>query len=104
MDGTARLLLPIFFLCVLGFFWYLLRQTKSATLGPFNLLLRRKQGTKDDPGACISIVSRLHLGPQHALFLISVMGSRILLCTHPQGCSVVTDLASASQSIERLPQ
>jgi hypothetical protein len=104
MDGTARLLLPIFLLCVLGFFWYLLRQTKSATLGPVHLLFRRPPGAKDEPGTGISIVSRLHLGPHHALYLISVMGSRILLCTHPQGCSVVTDLASASKAPERLSQ
>jgi flagellar biogenesis protein FliO len=104
MDGTARLLLPIFLLCVLGLFWYLLRQTKSATLGPLHFLFRRTRNAKDDPDSCISIVSRLYLGPHHALYLISVMGSRVLLCTHPQGCSVVTDLASASQTPERLSQ
>lgn len=38
-------------------------------------------------------VERLALTPQHSLHLIRVQGREILIATHPQGCSFISERA-----------
>ncbi len=38
-------------------------------------------------------VERLPLTPQHTLHMVRVNGQELLVATHPQGCTVLTDLA-----------
>jgi hypothetical protein len=37
----------------------------------------------------LSVLKRSHLTPNHQLHLVTAMGQQILLCTHPQGCSII---------------
>jgi flagellar biogenesis protein FliO len=39
-------------------------------------------------------VERLSLTPQHTLHVVRVNGRELLVATHPQGCTVVTSLAT----------
>jgi flagellar biogenesis protein FliO len=39
-------------------------------------------------------VERLSLTPQHTLHVVRIHGRELLVATHPQGCSVVTPLAT----------
>jgi flagellar biogenesis protein FliO len=39
-------------------------------------------------------VERLSLTPQHTLHVIRIYGQEVVVATHPQGCSVVTTVAT----------
>jgi hypothetical protein len=41
-------------------------------------------------------VERLALTPQHTLHMVRINGREVLVATHPQGCSVVTQLAATA--------
>ena len=62
-------------------------------------LLRRKTGGFGVSGKNRSLASaeRLALTPQHALHLVRCNGRELLVATHPQGCSLLSDRADASQ-------
>lgn len=44
-------------------------------------------------------VERLSLTPQHTLHIVRVNGREVLVATHPQGCSVVTELGTADRAM-----
>ena len=44
-------------------------------------------------------IERLPLTPQHTLHMVRVNGREILIATHPQGCSVVTELAATERAM-----
>jgi hypothetical protein len=46
-------------------------------------------------------VERLSLTPQHTLHVVRVNGRELLVLTHPQGCTVVTSLATELAVKER---
>ena len=43
-------------------------------------------------GARMASLGRLALTPQHAVHLLRIDGRDLILATHPQGCSVLSDL------------
>jgi flagellar biogenesis protein FliO len=44
-------------------------------------------------------VERLSLTPQHTLHVVRVNGRELLVATHPQGCTVVSELAAKEHAI-----
>jgi flagellar biogenesis protein FliO len=42
-------------------------------------------------GARLSSAGRLALTPQHAVHLLRIDGRELVVATHPQGCSVLSD-------------
>jgi flagellar biogenesis protein FliO len=50
------------------------------------------------PGQTKSMVAveRLALTPQHTLHLVCINGREVLVATHPQGCSVVSDAVESA--------
>jgi flagellar biogenesis protein FliO len=49
----------------------------------------------------LETVERLALTPQHTLHLVSIQGRRVVMATHPQGCSVLIEQlpVDSSQSV-----
>ena len=41
-------------------------------------------------------IERLALSPQHTLHLVQIDGRRLLVVTHPQGCSLLTETAKGA--------
>lgn len=48
----------------------------------------------DGPQAHLRVLKRISLTPTHQLHLISTDSTTLLICTHPQGCSVLQQSAS----------
>lgn len=44
-------------------------------------------------------LERLALTPQHTLHMLRVNGREVLIATHPQGCTVVTQPASIERAL-----
>jgi flagellar biogenesis protein FliO len=44
-------------------------------------------------------VERLSLTPQHTLHVVRINGRELLVATHPQGCTVVSELAVKERAI-----
>jgi hypothetical protein len=44
----------------------------------------------------LTALERISLTPQHSLHLVRASGRELLLATHPQGCTVISDSAQAS--------
>jgi hypothetical protein len=54
-----------------------------------SLAKRQKPGPVPLPDDEVRLLRRLHLTANHQLHFIALNGSKILLCTHPQGCQVL---------------
>ena len=67
------------FLLLGGLLWLARRQGK---LNPFGAL---------QAGRKLESVERLVLTPQHSLHLVRVGGQELLVATHPQGCTLLTE-------------
>jgi hypothetical protein len=55
-----------------------------------SLVKGQKPGPVPLPDHEMRLLKRLHLTANHQLHFISFNGSKILLCTHPQGCQVLS--------------
>ncbi len=70
-----------------------------ALLGGALWFLRRKAAGWQQPlGRARSLQSleRLALSPQHSLHVVEIEGRRLVVATHPQGCTLLTELASGA--------
>ncbi len=66
-----------------------------ALLGCALWFLRRKAGAWQPAGGrskSLQSLERLALSPQHSLHIVQVDGRRLVLATHPQGCTLLTEL------------
>jgi hypothetical protein len=55
---------------------------------PFPFRVNRRESADSAP-AHLRLLKRLNLTPTHQLHLISTESAKLLICTHPQGCSVL---------------
>lgn len=42
-------------------------------------------------GRCLQSIERLSLSPQHSLHVVEIDGSRLVVATHPQGCTLLKE-------------
>lgn len=49
-------------------------------------------------GRCIQSLERLSLSPQHSLHLVEIDGSRLVVATHPQGCTLLKEWKAGSSA------
>jgi flagellar biogenesis protein FliO len=61
-----------------------------AALGLLALAARRRAGDTGGPG--LQIERNLPLSHQHRLYVVSVEGRRLLVATHPNGCTLLDRL------------
>ena len=63
---------------------------KSALLKfPLSSFRFRKRDTPESGSAQLRVLKRVSLTPTHHLHLISIDSTSLLICTHPQGCSLL---------------
>ena len=89
MDvGTLRQALSVLLVFVLlGFALWKLRQPGSNTRPLWRLPWRRDGAEL----RTLESVERLVLTPQHALHLVRVHGREVVVATHPQGCTLISE-------------
>ncbi|HSU32096.1 MAG TPA: hypothetical protein VLJ11_12760 [Bryobacteraceae bacterium] len=96
MD-IVRLALALFIVFgMLGGLYFLSNRAKRLSGIPglrpisFSSLMKgRKPGPVPHPDDEVRLLRRLHLTANHQLHFLALNGSKILLCTHPQGCQVL---------------
>jgi flagellar biogenesis protein FliO len=64
-------------------------------VGPMGSLWRKPAGGV----RALETVGRLTLTPQHALHLVRVHGREIVVATHPQGCTLMSEKSVMSEKI-----
>jgi flagellar biosynthetic protein FliO len=65
-----------------------------ALLGAALWALRRWNhpgGQTASRGKSLQSIERLSLSPQHSLHLVEIEGSRFMVATHPQGCTLLKE-------------
>ena len=86
MDVVRQVVSVLLVFALLGAsLWMLRRRGKISIRG---LAGKRVRGTKS-----MIAVERLALTPQHTLHIVRIDGRKVLVATHPQGCSIVTEAA-----------
>src|SRR5277367_4446495 len=97
MDVVSPMLAILFVFGLLAGLLMLAR--RAATNKPLSLgVLNRRRlfsfPKRDDPSSAdqksLSVLRQATLTPSHRLHLLNVGGQQVLLCTHPQGCSVIS--------------
>lgn len=91
MDVFRQALSVLLVFALLGTLLWALRRNGRISFNGFG------QARKPTPGRekAMVRVERLSLTPQHTLHIVRINGEEVLVATHPQGCSVVTNLAKA---------
>lgn len=51
--------------------------------------IRLTGATGDGPRSALSVANRIALTPSHSIHLVNYNSSQLLICTHPQGCTVL---------------
>jgi flagellar biosynthetic protein FliO len=77
----------------------MLRQVSSvvfvfALLGAALWALRRWNqtgGRTPARGRCLQTIERLSLSPHHSLHVVEIDGDRLVVATHPQGCTLLKE-------------
>jgi hypothetical protein len=87
MDGFARISAAVVVIMLLGLLWWTSNKFRSAKLGWLRFSFRAMPEPADRPQ--LAVRGRLQLTPTHHLHLIQSMEELVLLCTYPNGCSVV---------------
>ena len=64
--------------------------TKTALLKfPLSSFRFRRSDTPENVSMQLRVLKRVSLTPTHQLHLISIDSTSLLICTHPQGCSLL---------------
>lgn len=50
-------------------------------------------------GQRLASMGRLELTPQHAVHLIQIDGRELVVATHPQGCSILSDIPESRKAV-----
>lgn len=81
---------------LLGGLYFLSSRAKRLSAVPglksisFSSLVKgQKPGPVPLPDHDLRLLRRLHLTANHQLHLVAFNGSKVLLCTHPQGCQAL---------------
>jgi flagellar biogenesis protein FliO len=87
VDVTRQVLSIFFVFALLGLALWTLRRKGAA--------IPRTWGRKIRGPRRIESLERLPLTPQHVLHLVRVGGREMIVATHPQGCSVLSEAGDA---------
>lgn len=92
MEILRQALSVLLVFALLGAALWALRRRGSLALGqPW---WRRAQGGSKS----LQSIERLSLTPQHSLHLIRIDGRDLVVATHPQGCTVLTEPARGASA------
>lgn len=96
MDvGTLRQALSVLLVfSLLGLALWKLRRPGTALRSPW----RGPWGKTGASTRALETVERLALTPQHMLHLVRVQGREVVVATHPQGCTVLADVAKGASA------
>jgi flagellar biogenesis protein FliO len=87
MDVVRQALSVALVFALLGFALWKLRRGGAGTVN-FRAPWRKSGGA----ARALESVERLALTPQHALHLVRVQGQEIVVATHPQGCTLLSEV------------
>src|SRR5689334_643070 len=87
MDGLARISAVVVVIMLLGLLWWTSGKSRSGRLGWLRFSLRALPEPANRPQ--LALRERLQLTPTHHLHLIQSMEKLVLVCTYPNGASVV---------------
>jgi len=63
--------------------------------------LRQRGGGRAGAAKALASVERLALTPQHTLHRVRIAGHELLLATHPQGCTLLSESRAPSNALCR---
>jgi hypothetical protein len=90
MDAALKLVATLPAMGFLGFLRWLAQKCNIKGFGIFRLSLSNNSSVREAPAPVqLTVLKRSRLTPNHQLHLVIAMDQQILLCTHPQGCSIV---------------
>jgi hypothetical protein len=90
MNAALRLAATIPAMGLLGFLRWFAQKRNLKCLGLFRLSFVKGSPHREmQTPIQLSVLKRSQLTPNHQLHLVIAMGQQILLCTHPQGCSII---------------
>ena len=93
MDALFRFCAVLLVLGLLGLLWWFAKRMNAGSgalrfsLSKANLP-RKFWGDSEKP-VDVAVLQRVHLTASHQLHLVRAGDRRVLICTHPQGCSVL---------------
>jgi flagellar biogenesis protein FliO len=87
MELVHQVLSVLLVFALLGAALWSLRRGGMRTLVPGRW---RQTGAQ---AKSVQSLERLALSPQHSLHLVQVDGRQLLVATHPQGCTLLTEMA-----------
>ena len=93
MEAFQQVISVVFVFCLLGFTLWGLRGGLSGKM-PGRLV--SSLGASNSKPRPLESIDRLVLTPQHSLHLVRLSGKELLVATHPQGCTLVSE-SPASQ-------
>jgi hypothetical protein len=90
MDAALRLAAILPAMGLLGFLRWLAQKFNIKGFGIFRLSFPNDSALREALAPVqLSVLKRARLTPNHQLHLVIAMDQQILLCTHPQGCSII---------------
>lgn len=101
MDALYRFCAVVVVLALLGLLWWFAKRmnTGSSTLSffvPKSRASGKLWGGSEKPVE-IAVLQRVHLTANHQLHLVRNGDQRVLICTHPQGCSLLMTERTTNQ-------
>jgi flagellar biosynthetic protein FliO len=87
MEIGRQVLSVLLVLALLAAALWVIRRATSASF--LSVRLRRPMGR----AKALQTIERLALSPHHSLHLVQIDGRRLVVATHPQGCSLLTEMA-----------
>jgi hypothetical protein len=66
---------------------------------PSSLLRLKRKESVDGKPAPLRVLKRTSLTPTHHLHLVSIHSTRLLICTHPSGCTVLHEDEDAESEL-----
>jgi hypothetical protein len=91
MDVFRQVFSVLLVFSLLGAALWALRRSGRVSFQGF-LARKRVLGQQ---GRSMVAVERLALTPQHSLHIVRINGREVVVATHPQGCTVVTETSRA---------
>ena len=94
MEAVQQVLSVLFVFCLLGLTLWGLRGGLRGKLPGRLMSSIRGAATGARP---LESIDRLVLSPQHCLHLVRLSGKELLIATHPQGCTLVSESQGAQK-------
>jgi|SRR6185312_488542 len=95
MDALYRFCAVLLVIGLLGLLWLFAKRmntgSRALRFSWPNGKMHRKLWGASDKSVDVAVLQRVHLTASHQLHLVRNGGRRVLICTHPQGCSLLME-------------